>query len=151
MNLAADSDEDGDKYAQLLSWAEDGSSAKLAIEKEIAVMLQEKASCENCNSILDWWRKYVKCYQFCLLLHLGSYQCRFQVQHQSALFHMQVTLCRLGTLDCMQELCINCPFCMQIVSLWLKSCWILRSKMLLERKSEHSSGNGNKSYNICWC
>ena len=60
MDLAADSDEDGDQYAQLLSWAEDGSSAKLAIEKEIAVMLQEKASREECNGILDWWRKYVK-------------------------------------------------------------------------------------------
>ena len=23
-------------------------------------MLQEKASCEECNGILNWWRKYVK-------------------------------------------------------------------------------------------
>ena len=60
MDLAANSDEDGDQYEQLLSWAKDGSSAKLAIEKEIAVMLQEKASRKECNGILDWWRKYVK-------------------------------------------------------------------------------------------
>ena len=60
MDLAADSDEDEDQYAQLLLWVEDGSSAKVAIEKEIAVMLQEKASHEECNDILNWWRKYVK-------------------------------------------------------------------------------------------
>ena len=60
MELAADSDKDKDQYAQLLSRAEDGSLAKLAIEKEIAVMLQEKASHEECNGILNCWRKYVK-------------------------------------------------------------------------------------------
>ena len=60
MDLAADSDEDRNQYSQLLSWAEDGSSAKLAIEKEIAVMLQEKASHEKYNDILDRWRKYMK-------------------------------------------------------------------------------------------
>ena len=45
---------------QLILWDEDGSSAKLAIEKEIAVMLQERASREECDGILDWWRKYAK-------------------------------------------------------------------------------------------
>ena len=60
MDLAADSDEDKDQCAQVLSWVEDGSSAKLAIEKEIAVMVQERASHEECNGILDWWRKYIK-------------------------------------------------------------------------------------------
>ena len=54
MDLATNSDEDKDQYAQLLLRAEDGSSAKLAIEKEIAVMFQEKASREECNGILDW-------------------------------------------------------------------------------------------------
>ena len=44
----------------MLSLVEDGSSAKLATEKEIAVTLQEKAFCKKCNGILDWWRKYVK-------------------------------------------------------------------------------------------
>ena len=60
MDLAADSDEDKDQYAQVLLYVEDASSAKLAIEKEIAVIVQEKASREECSGILDWWRKYVK-------------------------------------------------------------------------------------------
>ena len=60
MDLAADSDKDKNKYVQVLLWVEEGSSAKLAIEKEIAVMLQEKASHEECNGILDWCRKYMK-------------------------------------------------------------------------------------------
>ena len=60
MDLAANSDKDKDQYVQLCLRVEDGSSAKLAIEKEIAVMLQEMTSREQCNSIFDWWRKYVK-------------------------------------------------------------------------------------------
>ena len=60
MDLAADSDEDEDQCEQLFLQVEDSSSAKLAIEKEIAVMLQKRASREECNGILNWWRKYVK-------------------------------------------------------------------------------------------
>ena len=46
MDLAADSDKDKDQYAQVILQIEEGSSAKLAIEKEIAVMLLDRASHE---------------------------------------------------------------------------------------------------------
>ena len=93
MDLAADSDEDEDQCARVLSRVEDGSSAKLAIEKETAVMLQKRASHEECNGILDWWRKHVK-----VLPVLSTVTPWFlSVQAANAAsersFCMQVTLC----------------------------------------------------------